>query len=90
MPNLKDRLLTSIADMINIGSSPVLVPRMPFGKHKGLNMEEVPKDYLEWLSGTDLDEGLAYTVRHYLGQSSQESEYDASIQFFRLIMIFRM
>ena len=60
-----------------ISSSPVLVPRMPFGKHKGLKIAEVPRDYLEWLSGTDLDEDLAYTVRHYLGGSKQVPEYDS-------------
>ena len=52
---------------------------MPFGKHKGLKMAEVPKDYLQWLSGTDLDEDLAYTVRHYLGGPVQGPEYDSSI-----------
>lgn len=26
---------------------------MPFGKHKGLKMEEVPRDYLRWLSKQD-------------------------------------
>jgi DNA polymerase III epsilon subunit-like protein len=75
----KGQAIDPVADMINISSSPVLVPRMPFGKHKGLKMDEVPKDYLQWLAGTDLDEDLAYTVRHYLGQSSQEPKYDANI-----------
>jgi hypothetical protein len=42
-------------------------------------MAEVPKDYLQWLTGTDLDEDLAYTVGHYLGQSAQEPDYDPSI-----------
>jgi len=40
--------------------------RMPFGKHKGLKMEEVPVDYLQWLSGTDLEEDLRYTIERYL------------------------
>ena len=62
----KGQAIDPVADMINISSSPVLVPRMPFGKHKGLKMAEVPPDYLQWLAGTDLDEDLAYTVRHYL------------------------
>ena len=68
-----------VANMINISSSPVRVPRMPFGKHKGLKMAEVPEDYLQWLAGTDLDEDLTYTVRHYLGQSIEDLEYDAGI-----------
>jgi len=29
--------------------------------------EEIPTDYLQWLSGVDLDEDMAYTVKHYLG-----------------------
>ena len=65
--------------MVKISSSPVLVPRMLFGKHKGLKMAEVPVDYLQWLSGTDLDEDLEYTVQHYLGGSPQEMEYDSGI-----------
>ena len=48
-------------------------------KHKGLKMAEAPKDYLQWLSGTDLDEDLAYTVRHYLGGLLQGPEYDSGI-----------
>ncbi len=48
-------------------------------KHKGLKMAEVPRDYLEWLSGTDLDEDLAYTVRHYLGRPTPDMEYDTGI-----------
>jgi exodeoxyribonuclease X len=56
-----------------------MIQRMPFGKHKGLKIGEVPLDYLEWLSGTNLDEDLAYTVRYYLSQPRQSSEYDVSI-----------
>ena len=40
----KGQTIDPVADMINISSSPVLVPRIPFGKHKGLKMAEVPKD----------------------------------------------
>jgi uncharacterized protein (DUF3820 family) len=68
-----------VAEMVKISSSPVLVPRMPFGKHKGLKMAEVSKDYLQWLTGTDLDEDLAYTVGHYLGSTIQDVKYNAGI-----------
>jgi len=56
----------SINAMIRISNSPVLIARMPFGKHKGKLFSEIPTDYLEWLKGTDLDEDLKYTVDHYL------------------------
>jgi exodeoxyribonuclease X len=52
--------------MIEVSKNPVLYRRMPFGKHKGLKMEEVPVDYLQWLAGTDLEEDLRYTIERYL------------------------
>ena len=57
----------TVAKMIELSSKPVLYRKMPFGKHKGLRMEEVPLDYLQWLSGTDLEEDLRYTIEQYLG-----------------------
>lgn len=59
--------LDAIDKMIEITNNPILLARMPFGKHKGMKFEEIPTDYLQWLSGTDLDEDMAYTVKHYLG-----------------------
>lgn len=56
----------TIDRMIEISSKPSLIRRMPFGKHQGLKMEEIPMDYLHWLSTTDLDEDLEYTVNHFL------------------------
>jgi exodeoxyribonuclease X len=54
--------------MMDISSKPVLLSRMFFGKHKGKFFKEIPKDYLQWLSGTDdLDEDVRFTVGHYLG-----------------------
>jgi DNA polymerase III epsilon subunit-like protein len=57
----------AVSKMIEVSSRPVLYRRMPFGKHKGLKMEEVPLDYLQWLAGTDLEEDLRYTIEQYLG-----------------------
>ncbi|EOG6839198.1 hypothetical protein ACLH0Q_006002 [Klebsiella pneumoniae] len=42
---------------------------MRFGKHKGKTFEEVAtedKGYLRWLLGTDLDEDMEFTVKHWL------------------------
>jgi exodeoxyribonuclease X len=55
-------------EMIKISNSPILIPRMPFGKHKGMLFSEVPQDYLQWLLGTELDEDMVFTVKHHLGQ----------------------
>lgn len=56
------------AQMIRISQSPVLVARMPFGKRKGMSFGEVPRDYLEWLSTTELDGDMVFTVNHYLNR----------------------
>jgi len=53
--------------MVEVTKNPVLLARMPFGKHNGLKLEDIPTDYLQWLSGTDFDEDMAYKVKHYLG-----------------------
>lgn len=52
--------------MMDISSKPVLLARMFFGKHKGERFKDIPQDYLKWLSGTDLDEDMRFTVGHYL------------------------
>ncbi len=66
----KDGFENPIEEMVRISNSPVLIARMPFGKHKGMLFNQVPADYLEWLLGTELDEDMAHTVRHYLAASA--------------------
>ena len=54
----------AVDKMIELTNNPILLPRMPFGKHKGVKFEKVPVDYLQWLSGTDLDEDMAFMVSY--------------------------
>jgi exodeoxyribonuclease X len=64
----KDEFGTELIDkMIEVTKNPVLSVKMPFGKHKGMRFDKIPGDYLHWLSETDLDEDMAYTVKHHLG-----------------------
>ena len=56
----------AVDHMFDFSSKPVLYRRMMFGKYKGIKMEEVPFDYLQWLTTTDLEADMAYTVRRYL------------------------
>lgn len=37
--------------------------KMPFGKHKDKLLKDVPKDYIEWLSGQELKEPLKTLVK---------------------------
>jgi hypothetical protein len=34
-----------------------------------MKLEDVPIDYLRWLSTTELDEDWRYTVAHFLGMA---------------------
>ena len=57
---------TTLTEMIRLTDAPVLLPRMPFGKHRGMSFAEVPKDYLVWLKGRpDLDRDLRHTLEHH-------------------------
>lgn len=43
-----------------------LLHKMPFGKHKGKRIDQVPADYLSWLrSKDDLDKDLKFTLEHH-------------------------
>ena len=61
---LRERLKTE--DMIKISNNPVLINRMPYGKHKGIRLTKTPPDDLQWQLRTKLDVDMAYTVRHHL------------------------
>ena len=56
----------SVEELLSISDSPVLLKKMPFGKHKGVEFSKVPADYRRWLRGqSDLDQDLRYTLDHY-------------------------
>lgn len=52
--------------MIEYYKKPHRFKHMPFGKHAGELMEDVPISYLAWLSGQDLDRDTRTTVDYYL------------------------
>lgn len=43
---------TSVDQMIDWTNEPKLLPRMPFGKHRGLLWPDIPLDYLRWMVGS--------------------------------------
>lgn len=52
------RFLTTerVAHLVDWTMKPKWMPRLTFGKHKGLAWEDVPEDYLNWIRGAaDLD-----------------------------------
>ncbi len=48
---------------------------MPFGKHKGKPLDEVPREYLLWLVGRlDAESPLAQDIAHTIGSTPSETE----------------
>ncbi|SOC37047.1 exodeoxyribonuclease X [Rhizobium subbaraonis] len=58
----------TLPEMIRWADAPVLLVRMPFGKHRGSPVMELPADYLRWLNGTELDRDMRHTLRHIMKQ----------------------
>lgn len=56
-----------ITEMVNLSRRPVLLQKMPFGKHKGVEFKDIPKDYIQWALKNlkDMDEDLLHTMTHY-------------------------
>jgi exodeoxyribonuclease X len=57
----------SIGELISWTKEPILLPRVPFGKHRGQAWKDVPPDYLQWiLRQQDMNEDVVHTARHHL------------------------
>ena len=57
----------AIDELIRWTNEPALLPRVPFGKHRGQNWKDVPPDYLQWiLRQQDMNEDVVHTAHHHL------------------------
>ena len=65
-----------IPALITASNEPLLIRIMPFGKHKGMKMEEVPRDYLRWAlrEMANLDPNMRYTMEKLLRGESLDEE----------------
>ena len=60
-----DNGVDALLDFVN---RPITVERMPFGKHKDLELAKVPRDYLRWmLNNCELDYDLCYSIKAIAG-----------------------
>lgn len=68
LPYLFRELAYGVEDAIHLTKQPVLLSKVPFGKHRGSAWADVPKSYLHWIIKTDdFDEDVMFTARHHLG-----------------------
>ncbi len=66
----------SVRELITASKEPLLIRIMPFGKHKGLKMEEVPKDYIRWAlrEMANLDPNMRHTMEKLMRGESLDEE----------------
>ncbi len=59
-----ERTGLTLRQLAEASQAPMLMATMPFGKHKGSPVDDVPKSYLKWMQREmDLDLDLAFTVQ---------------------------
>jgi len=70
-----ERLLEKhpVKTLLEWSNNPVLMPKVPYGKHKGKTWDEVDYGYLKWAlggSGPADDEDFIYTAQHWMKKNS--------------------
>lgn len=59
--------LATVEQMVEWTSQPSLLPRITFGKHRGLTWGQTPVDYLQWITRqADMDPDVKFTASHWL------------------------
>jgi hypothetical protein len=53
-------------EMAYMTQQPVLLSQVTFGKYRGTPWNEVPRDYLKWITKNEFDEDTTYTAHYYL------------------------
>ncbi len=58
----------SIEELIRYAETPYVVRKMPFGKHGGKLLEELPPDYVQWALTTirDMDKDLRWSLEKFI------------------------
>lgn len=69
-----ERTGMSLRELAQASAAPMLVGKMPMGKHKGEPISEVPKSYLRWMfDNMDLDFDLKFSVESALNNNNKKS-----------------
>lgn len=68
----------SLGEILKLLSKPVLLKKMPLGKHKGRPFTEVPEPYLRWCLHRDFDQDLMYSVRSELKKRRKDTRFNAA------------
>lgn len=62
LQHLQDTLNLDLEGLYRLAKQPIFIEKMPFGKHKGVPLEKVPRGYISWLLNQDsVDENLRWS-----------------------------
>lgn len=60
--------LANVDELVRLSTAPVLLTKVTFGKHRGMQWKDVPWDYLNFVANkSDLGADEKHTARHYMG-----------------------
>jgi exodeoxyribonuclease X len=65
---------TKVEDMVKWTKGHALLPKITFGKHRGMRWQDAPTDYLTWLRDkSDMTPDIKANARHWLKQREPRS-----------------
>ncbi len=67
---------TTTPQMFNRLEKPILLKKMPLGKHKGRLFSEIPIEYLKWAAGKEFDQDLLYSIRLEINNRKKKTSFE--------------
>lgn len=68
----------NIAAIFKALSKPILLKKMPLGKHKGRPFRDIPIQYLRWAANKDFDQDLLFSIRSEIKKRKQGNLFEQS------------
>lgn len=63
--------LAKLAQLKEWSEEPAFLPKIQFGKHRGVKVQDVDADYLQWIIRSDFDLDWKYTAAKELERRKQ-------------------
>ena len=60
-----------------------MLKEIPFGKHKGRSIKDVPIDYLHWAANKDFDQDLLFTIRTEINRRKKGNQFSQTANPFQ-------
>ncbi|NGX59100.1 MAG: DNA polymerase III PolC-type [Chlamydiae bacterium] len=68
----------TVKDLQSRLERPILLKKMPLGKHKGRPFSDIPFEYLQWAANKDFDQDLLFSIRSELKARKKGQKFSQS------------